>query len=196
MISVQLLGRALQLPRTEPLIISQAMPGFRDFVYRTKDLNRTQRDILSCHHTRMFHSAVHFHWRCGNFKNFSRDTSWNIYRKKKDDGAVLKWSRSKCVWEVQRGGGGIEKTRQSYRNWKQCEARAGHQACGGSWNSPPTCTHRWTYNTQPTHARRPARVERLNSQRDGREEIKPRQLPEEAMALDKGTLIWQHRSHF
>ena len=132
--------------------------------YRTVQVQNSEGHLeLSPHKNVSFSSSLY--WCCGNFKNFSRDTSWNIYRKKKDDGAVLKWSRSKCVWEVQRGGAGIEKTGQSYGNWKQCEARAGHQACGGSWNSPPTCTHGWTYNTQPTHARWPARVERLNSQR-------------------------------
>lgn len=43
------------------------------------------------------------------------------------------------------------------------------------------------YNTQPTHARASKCGE--GKQADGLEEIKPRHLPEAAMALGKGTLI-------
>lgn len=84
--------------------------------------------------------------------------------------------------EVQRGGGGKDKSGQ-LQNWKQCEAGGWRRAWGGIL-PPHVHMCEFSCSTQPTHAHWLASVER-----DGHEEIKPRQLPEEAMDVGKVTLI-------
>ena len=85
------------------------------------------------------------------------------------------WGR--CKEEV-----GVKIRAGSYRtgNSVRLEVGVGH----GVEFSPHMYTCEFSCSTQPTHAHWLASVER-----DGHEEIKPRQLPEEAMDVGKVTLI-------